>query len=116
MDISHQDAWFVGVPFESYVYPDADYDAFCLESLNFAVTGSGSTLAVSPTLGDPGPAAPTSGTAQHVTRSSVFGSRDVSTAKVLGISVGLSGTHVGASSARSAATTSSSSSSPLMSS
>ena len=96
----------------SYVYLDVDYDTFCLEVLSFAATGSGSATTVSPTSGDPRPVAPTSGTAWYVTRSSVVGSRDALTAKVLGTSTGLSSTQAGASSA----ITSSSSSSLLMSS
>ena len=33
-----QDFWFTGVPFDAYVYPNADYDIFCQEYLVFTVS------------------------------------------------------------------------------
>ena len=99
-----QDFWFIGRPFDAYVYPGADYDTFCHEYLAFAVTSGAD--AGSASMPSSGPSA--SGPATFAGRRAVGSSFADETPTTLD-------PQAGSSSAGSAAGASSSSSSVLMS-
>lgn len=114
LDILAQDFWFVGVLFDVYIYPSADYGTFCREFLAFTVSPG---IEAGPALATPSvpsvsrPAARAGEAARRATRSPSVDSQDVSSHETPITPA----QEAGPSSARSAAAASSSSSSVLRS-